>query len=161
MDVSSLRRDADRASETQFAERYPGCFFVAAEEGHLDSGFATAIVDTTAATPKTSEPEILDVYALQKAPGNPYSDRISVGRAKNCDVVVRDSSVSKLHAHMRPTSDGNFEVVDSGSQNGTLLNGRALTAHQSERVFCGDTLRFGAIDLLLVDAPALYHLLRR
>jgi pSer/pThr/pTyr-binding forkhead associated (FHA) protein len=145
----------------QFTARYPGSYFVAAEEGHLESGFSTAVLDMTAAPKKDNQPEILEVFALQKAPGNPYSDRISVGRAKNCDVVVRDSSVSKLHAHLRPTSDGNFEVVDLGSQNGTSVNGRALPANKSERVFVGDTLRFGAIDLLLVDGPALYELLRR
>ena len=145
----------------QFAARYPGTYFVAAEEGHLESGFSTAVLDMTAPQRKTKEPEILEVFALQKAPGNPYSDRISVGRAKNCDVVVRDSSVSKLHAHLRPTADGNYEIVDLGSQNGTQVNGRVLPANKTERVFVGDTLRFGAIDLLLVDGPTLYHLLRR
>jgi hypothetical protein len=160
VDVAVLQQDAERASESEFVKKYPGAYFVAAEEGQLGAGFTTAVMDTSPAERKKSEAEIVDVFAIAKAPGNPYSDRISVGRARNCDVVVRDSSVSKLHAHVRPTADGNFEVIDLGSQNGTAINGRIVAANQSERVFFGDSVPFGSIDLLLVDGQALYHLLR-
>src|SRR5262245_48740931 len=67
-------------------------------------GFATDVVDPDDVPRQTrtsgGQPLAL-VYVVAKAPGNPYLDRISVGRARNCDIVVRDGSVSKLHAHMR------------------------------------------------------------
>jgi len=40
------------------------------------------------------------IVAVKKREGNPYPDRFSIGRAPNCDVVVRLPSVSKVHAHV-------------------------------------------------------------
>ena len=94
-----------------------------------------------------------------KAPGNPYPDRISVGRARNCDVVMRDPSVSKLHAHFR-VGPMKLELVDIDSQNGTRVNGRALAPHQPQVVEAGDTILFGNVTTRMVDAHMLYDLLR-
>lgn len=46
---------------------------------------------------------------------------IFIGSSENCDVVLQDPFVSKLHLEMR-MSDRGFHVVDLNSRNGTFLN---------------------------------------
>jgi hypothetical protein len=104
--------------------------------------------------------EIRKVLPVIKRAANPYPDRISVGRARNCDIVLRNRSVSKLHAHFRVTPDGRLEIVDLQSYNGTWLNGLHLKPNQGELVATGDELQFGVVTAQLVDATTLYNLLR-
>jgi pSer/pThr/pTyr-binding forkhead associated (FHA) protein len=99
------------------------------------------------------------VVEVKKRPGNPYSDRISLGRARNCDVVLRDPSISKLHAHFR-SRDGQWELVDLESQNGTCKNGTPLASHTPELVVVGDLLLFGQVQAKLVDAGLLHDFLK-
>jgi FHA domain-containing protein len=99
------------------------------------------------------------LVAIAKAPGNPYPERIAVGRARNCDVVLRDPSVSKLHAHF--TVDvAPLQLVDVGSHNGTRVNGRALSPARQVALVAGDVIAFGDVGARLVDATLLYDLLR-
>ncbi|HEX2676579.1 MAG TPA: FHA domain-containing protein [Polyangiales bacterium] len=83
-----------------------------------------------------------------------YADRVSVGRALNKDVVLRDHSVSKFHAWFE-VERGQWTVSDAGSTNGTLLNGSKLTAKESFPVSSGDLLRFGSIECTLCAASLL------
>jgi hypothetical protein len=83
---------------------------------------------------------------LEKSDRNPWLGRISVGRAANNDVVIRHSSVSKLHAHF--TSDARLSqagdapmsvrITDVGSRNGTYLNGQALSPDEPREQGRGD-----------------------
>ncbi|MFW5692458.1 MAG: FHA domain-containing protein [Chloroflexota bacterium] len=52
--------------------------------------------------------------------------------------------ISRRHAAFR-LHNGRLELTDLGSRNGTVLNGRRLTAHQPEPVIDGDDLRMGKI----------------
>ncbi len=56
------------------------------------------------------------------------TQRLRIGRAADNDIVVSDLSVSRYHAELRRASRGGFEIVDSGSHNGTFLNGQRVTA---------------------------------
>ena len=51
---------------------------------------------------------------------------VVIGRATTSDIVVREWNVSRNHARVERTPDG-FEIVDLGSLNGTLVNGRRQT----------------------------------
>ena len=69
----------------------------------------------------------------------PRSGAIVVGRARGCDVVIGEPSVSRRHIEVRAI-DGAWLVVDLGSTNGTwLLNRRVGRA----RVIAGDELTLG------------------
>jgi len=70
---------------------------------------------------------------------------VIVGRSDRSDLVLRDETVSREHFAIRYAA-GNYEVVDLGSEGGTLVNGRpvrrALLKHGDE-IEAGDTvLRF-------------------
>src|SRR5216684_778842 len=70
---------------------------------------------------------------------------IRIGRGAACDVRFDpqvDTRVSAYHAEIR-FSDGHYVIVDVGSSNGTLLNGKMIKQH---RLRSGDKLRFGADD---------------
>lgn len=52
--------------------------------------------------------------------------KLSIGRDPGCGVVVHDLLVSRRHAELRTRPDGRHELVDLGSYNGTLVNGRRV-----------------------------------
>jgi hypothetical protein len=105
-----------------------------------------------------AQPTKPTVVELVKSPSNPFADRISIGRAPNCDVVLSHPSVSKLHAHVRE-GEGQVAIVDVGSQNGTFINGKRLEAAVATPVQVGDRVRFGKIRAQLADAAAVFDLL--
>ncbi len=53
-----------------------------------------------------------------------------------------DDAVSRRHAEIIKRGDA-FSIVDTGSTNGTLLNGEALLAHEERRLTHGDRIRIG------------------
>ncbi len=136
--------------------------------------------------------EIADPYPgewrmleIRKRPGNPFPDRIGVGRAQNCDLVLRLPFISKLHAHFvpsvgtgaQPLGPGGpgphgahspppspmacLRVVDSRSANGTSVNGRDLAPGESAEATSGDWIGFGPLRLQLLDASDLFDTLQR
>ena len=48
-----------------------------------------------------------------------------IGRSRDCDIVLQDSNVSRRHAEIRPARGG-WEVVDLGSTNGVVVDGRRV-----------------------------------
>lgn len=48
---------------------------------------------------------------------------ISIGRAKSSNVVLDSESVSRLHAVVRSTPDGKWQIIDRESSNGVQING--------------------------------------
>jgi hypothetical protein len=87
--------------------------------------------------------------------GKDFSERISVGRATNNDIVLRNERVSKFHAWFACDEDHLFYVADAGSRNGTLLNGLALDAAPTH-VDAGDVIRFGAVQAVLCSAEVFW-----
>jgi len=70
-------------------------------------------------------------------------ERVLVGRAPECDLIIADPSVSQHHAELVRTVDG-YELRDAGSRNGSYVNGsrveHALLQH-------GDVVAFGDVGL--------------
>lgn len=79
---------------------------------------------------------------LKKSERNPFAALITVGRARNNDVVIEHPTVSKLHVIFTKVGPG-WQVSDEGSSNGTFLNGVKLTAREKRSVAEGDSLRLG------------------
>jgi hypothetical protein len=65
----------------------------------------------------------------------------TLGRSRECDVVVDDANVSRRHAELRPRG-ATWVLTDLGSTNGTRLNGRPI--HGAEVVRPGDEIEVGA-----------------
>ncbi len=56
--------------------------------------------------------------------------------------IEMDDAVSRRHAEIVRREDG-YRLVDTGSTNGTSLNGEPLTPHQERRLAHGDRIRVG------------------
>ncbi len=68
------------------------------------------------------------------------SSPVTIGRADDCTLRLSDSKVSRHHLEVKP-ADGGLIARDTGSKNGTFLNGRRITGEQSLKH--GDILRLG------------------
>jgi hypothetical protein len=69
----------------------------------------------------------------------------TIGRSRECDIVLADSNVSRRHAELRPLADG-WTITDLGSTNGVKVNGRALRANEPQPLSAGDQLDVGTVD---------------
>jgi hypothetical protein len=88
-----------------------------------------------------------------------FSERVTVGRARNSDVVLRHESVSKFHAWFSRDDQNAYFVVDASSHNGTWRNGGALPGGLNTRLAVGDLLRFGTVEATYCDAATLHSTL--
>lgn len=100
------------------------------------------------------------IVPVKKRDGNPYPDRISIGRALNCDVVLRLPTVSKVHAHIQLEGSDTFSLRDNDASNFTFVNGRKLEPKSASRIKIGDEISLGTLDLEFVDARRLYGILK-
>jgi hypothetical protein len=66
-------------------------------------------------------------------------DSITIGRLPSSDITIADPGASRSHAEVRPT-DGGYALVDLGSTNGTMVNGRKVREHELED---GDRITIG------------------
>jgi len=65
----------------------------------------------------------------------------TIGRSRQCDIVLDDANVSRQHAELRPRG-GSWILSDLGSTNGSRLNGHPV--ERSEVVRPGDEIELGA-----------------
>ena len=76
----------------------------------------------------------------------------TVGRSRECDLVLDGSDISRLHA--RCYSDHlNIFLEDVGSTNGTYVNGRRLEPGEGYRLRAGDVISFAQIYTVVFDDP--------
>lgn len=68
-------------------------------------------------------------------------DLAIVGRQSDCQILIDDNNVSRIHAEIRRTKDG-WVVSDRGSTNGSMVNGQKIT--ESRLLVGGDTVAFGS-----------------
>lgn len=79
----------------------------------------------------------------------PREDRVFViGRAPDCDLPIRNMTVSWRHAELR-RAGGEWLLADLGSTNGTRVNG--WQAGRGFVVRPGDRLAFGTASYLVAD----------
>jgi pSer/pThr/pTyr-binding forkhead associated (FHA) protein len=74
--------------------------------------------------------------------------RVTAGRGTGCDLVVRDTTVSREHAAFVLRGDV-WWVLDLGSTNGTRINGLRAAEHP---VVPGDRVELGDVVVELVEA---------
>jgi len=77
----------------------------------------------------------------------PGGKRLSIGRGRDNDLQLNDASVSKIHAAMMLNREGTLLVADTGSTNGTFINGRRIGYGESRQIDIGDVVGFGDIEV--------------
>lgn len=104
----------------------------------LAADVAAAIMDSLG---KAVDPDA-QVGWLVKSDRNPFGALLTVGRARNNDVIVEHPTISKVHAIFTCDAAG-WSVADHGSTNGTFLNGVRLPDRWKRDVQDGDSVRLG------------------
>ncbi len=69
----------------------------------------------------------------------------TVGRSRECDVVLEDAGISRRHAELRPGPEG-WTVQDLGSTNGVRVNGVPVRGAQPLR--SGDRVELGSTEIV-------------
>jgi hypothetical protein len=67
----------------------------------------------------------------------------TLGRSRDCDIVVPDANVSRVHAEVRHIGM-DYYIVDMGSTNGTEVNGQVITRHA---LADGDVIVMGTTEI--------------
>lgn len=71
----------------------------------------------------------------------------TAGRHPEADIFLDDVTVSRRHAEFRKNDDGQFEVVDVGSLNGTYVN---REPRNSQILEVGDEIQIGKFRLVFI-----------
>jgi len=114
----------------------------------------SGVVIPTAAPPM---PDIQVIARITQAHGTrevplifkPGGKRLNVGRASDNELMLNDTSVSKIHAALLMSSEGTILVADTGSTNGTFINGRRIAYGESRLIEDGDVVGFGDVEVRL------------
>ncbi|HWG07770.1 MAG TPA: DUF3662 and FHA domain-containing protein [Solirubrobacteraceae bacterium] len=69
----------------------------------------------------------------------------TIGRSRECDIVLEDAGISRRHAEIMPGADG-WTVADLGSTNGVRVNGRTIRGVQPLRE--GDRVELGSTEIV-------------
>ncbi|MGK4003824.1 FHA domain-containing protein [Sorangium sp. So ce1036] len=106
--------------------------------------------------------ERCELLPVTKRPDSPWQDRILIGRALNSDIVLRDPSVSKVHAHISVLSPDAPTLHARKSTNGTFLNDRLVSpAGDGVPLQSGDILQLGNVVCELIVSADIYRLAAR
>lgn len=74
-------------------------------------------------------------------------DTTTAGRHPGADIFLDDVTVSRRHAEFRKNDEGQFEVVDVGSLNGTYVN---REPRNSQVLEVGDEIQIGKFRLVFI-----------
>lgn len=83
------------------------------------------------------------------------SDRVTIGKSRQCDVVIPDDSVSRQHVEIVREGDS-YRVVDRGSTNGSFVGGARVS---DAFLKPGDVLGVGKVQLRFLPRDARAELL--
>lgn len=121
-------------------------------------GIKAAVAEAIAAQPAGSE-RFVAHFELNGAPRDKMFNinvggRLSIGRTGGNDLVIDDASISKMHASLVLNLDGTLSVADTGSTNGTFINGQRIAYGKATRLVEGDKVSFGVVKVVFEHIPA-------
>lgn len=73
---------------------------------------------------------------------------VRIGRAPDCELTLNDAFLSRYHAQFT-LSDGDLEIEDLGSSNGTYVNGDRIA--QRTRIAVGDLIRLSGSQIEVAE----------
>lgn len=98
------------------------------------------------------------IVPIQKRADRSFLQHVSVGRARNHDIVLRHRSVSKFHAWFEVGDGGRLIVRDSDSRNHTFVDGQKVD--KRVEVTPGQAVRFGSVETRICTAESLWLVLQ-
>ena len=84
-------------------------------------------------------------------------DRVTIGVATGCDIVLDDASVSKRHAYFTE-ANGGWRITDADSSAGTQVNNQPLAPGVPCELVSGDRITLGYVELTFLAPLGFYEL---
>jgi hypothetical protein len=88
------------------------------------------------------------------------ADRVTIGVATTCDIVLDDASVSKRHAWFSENASGTWTITDADSSAGTQVNNHPLAPGEPRALVSGDRITLGYVDLMFLAPDGFHDLVR-
>jgi len=151
--VARLRRE-------HFLGQYPHPFLVHAT-GELQALDPQRRDDLTSDRLVLEKPRQALHEAMLAAPLVPRdldNDRVTIGVAATCDIVLDDASVSKRHAWFEE-SDDTWRICDADSSAGTLVNNEPLVPGSPRVLVSGDRITLGYVEVMFLAADGFHELI--
>ncbi len=89
-------------------------------------------------------------YLLINGEKNYFAGRIVIGRCADCDVVIKNSTISRHHALIQQAGEF-FLLHDLHSKNHTVLNKHVLSPNRYLSLNSGDSIRLGDVTIYFVQ----------
>ncbi len=93
----------------------------------------------------------LELVGTDQQPAPLRAGNIQLGRSKDSDIRLTNSSVHRRHAMIQMDADGSFSIHDLGTKNGVFVNGDRCSQRTLND---GDLIELGEVKLRFVDEPA-------
>ena len=155
-------------SSSDFKTTYPNGFLVEGSQFMFDKNvmfqFFTEVADDEYVLEQqkrgVGQIDLLSVRVieLKKRKSTSEPAEITVGRSPDSDIVLYNKLVSKNHAYLQPTpSEESCQLVDTGSTNGTFLNGEKITPYSKYQLTNIDEISFGPETKVVYFSSELFH----
>ena len=160
--ISSYLKQRREEPRHQFLEQYKDPVLVVAlgAAPEDDGAFRTQVLTKSqinrAGGGGSEEGSDVAVVPVTKRMADAFQAFIWVGRESRCDVPLPFDSVSKLQAQFVKKTNGEYELIDAGSTNGTFVNGTRLERNKGVPIKSGQKVRFGKVEALFLNPEAFW-----
>jgi len=144
MDVSEVKGELEDLGPDGFVKRHGRYYLVLTSPEQLDEFASFVNTASREASEITTGKNLDGIEVLPLMPKSRNATRVTIGREQSTDLMIVHRKISKLHAYFT-VEGGLLSLADSGSKNGTWLNGKILAPNELVPVDVGDTVNFGSI----------------
>lgn len=156
-DGSGIRQEnCDQTDSEQQARiyptEYPEAFQMRPEEKSPDERYCHDMSQEQTVVLRHEDGGKGKLYGTGKALGMQISLEqlpCTIGKMREyANIVLNDSSVSRIHASVSVGEDGQIYIKDLNSTNGTVINGVGLRPEESAVIHRGDEIQIGALSFV-------------
>ena len=153
---------------TEFRTKYHQGFFVERSQRFFDKTvmfqFITDVIDDQHVLEQHKQVAVhtdvlrARVIEIKKRRSITDADKVTISRSPNSDIVLYNRLVSRNHAYLQLGSpDKNCYLVDTGSTNGTFLNGNRISPHVEYELSNLDEISFGPETKVIYFSSGAFH----
>jgi hypothetical protein len=152
--AASLRRE-------HFLSQHPYPFLVHAtgELQALDPGKRDDLTSDRLVLERPREALHESMQVARLVPRDLDNDRVTIGVATTCDVLLDDASVSKRHAWFEEVQ-GAWQICDADSSAGTQVNNDPIEPGTARVLVSGDRITLGYVEMMFLAPEGFYDLIR-
>ena len=147
-------------SREEFLEKVtvPHLYFLNLRDASQTAGFKTLDIKSGVRRLDFSRDGILPLE--KDTSGNSFGMMITLGRAKNNDLVIPDKEISKFHVYFRQLGK-QWTITDANSRNGTMVDGVRIPPDRTLNLRSGATIVFcEVLRAVFLEPEDLYTMLQ-